>query len=178
LPLTPLHYPVAYFIHKLGGNLSLPGLIVGSLVPDLEIPFILLIFGVNGPNRLVLHSLLGSASLGTILGIIITIKFYPCIVGNFFGVDKEKVESKCKLSSALTISVLMGTISHVLLDFTNHLYNPILWPFLDAEMIPSPIYLLLGEQFGYLWIQVIMGTLLLVILFIERKNLAENLLVG
>jgi hypothetical protein len=66
----------------------------------------------------------------------------------------------------------------VLLDFTNHLNNPILWPFLDAEMIPSPTYLLLGEQFGYLWIQVIMGALLLVIIFIERKNLAESLLVG
>jgi hypothetical protein len=105
LPLTPLHYPVAYFIHKLGGNLSLPGLIVGSLVPGLEIPFILLIFGVNGPNRLVLHSLLGSASLGTMLGIIITIKFYPFLVGNFFGVDKEEVESKCRLSSALVFSV-------------------------------------------------------------------------
>jgi hypothetical protein len=178
LPLTPLHYPVAYFIHKLGGNLSLPGLIVGSMIPDLEIPFVLLIFGVNGPNRLVLHSLLGSATLGTMLGIIITIKFYPFLVGNFFGVEKEKVESKCKLSSALAISVLIGTISHVLLDFTNHLYNPILWPFLDAEIIPSPIYLLLGEQFGYLWIQVIMGTLLLVIIFVERKNLAESLLVG
>jgi membrane-bound metal-dependent hydrolase YbcI (DUF457 family) len=178
LPLTPLHYPVAYFFHKLGGNLSLPGLIVGSLVPDLEIPFILLIFGFNGPNRLVLHSLFGSATLGTILGIIITIKFYPFLVGNFFGVDKEEVESKCKLSYALVFSVLVGTISHVLLDFTNHLNNPILWPFLDAEMTPSPIYLLLGEQFGYLWIQVSTGALLLVIIFIERKNLAESLLVG
>lgn len=103
--------------------MSLPGLIVGSLVPDLEIPFILLIFGVNGTNRLVLHSILGSATLGTMLGTIITIKFYPFLVSNFFGVDKEKVESECKLSSALAISVIIGTISHALLDFTNHLYN-------------------------------------------------------
>lgn len=178
MPLTPLHYPIAYFILKLSKNFSLPGLIVGSMIPDIEIPFLVLIFGNAGPNHLVLHSLLGSATLGTMLGMIITIKFYPFLVGNFFGVDKEKVESKCKLSSALVFSVLVGTISHVLLDFTNHLYNPILWPFLDAEMIPSPIYLLLGEQFGYLWIQVIMGTLLLVIIFIERKNLVESLLVG
>lgn len=178
MPLTPLHYPIAYFVHKLSKNFSLPGLIVGSMVPDIEIPFLILIFGNDGPNRLVLHSLLGSATLGTMLGIIITIKFYPFLVSYFFGVDKEKVESKCKLSSALAISVLIGSIFHVLLDFSNHLYNPILWPFLEAQMIPSPIYLLLGEHFGYLWIQVIMGTLLLVIIFIERKNIAKSLLVG
>jgi hypothetical protein len=67
LPLTPLHYPIAYSIHKLGGNLNLPGLIVGSMIPDLEIPFMVLIFGVSGPNRLVLPSLLGSATLGQYL---------------------------------------------------------------------------------------------------------------
>jgi len=177
LPLSPLHYPIAYFIHKLSKNFSLPGLIVGSMIPDAEIPFLVLIFGNDGPSHLVLHSLLGSATLGTMLGLIITIKFYPFLVSYFFGVDREKVESKCKLSSALAISVLIGTISHVLLDFTNHFYNPILWPFLEAQMIYSPIYLLLGEQFGYLWIQVIMGTLLLVIIFVERKNIAESLLV-
>lgn len=178
MPLTPLHYPIAYFTHKLGGNLNLPGLIVGSMIPDLEIPFVVLIFGVDGPNRLVLHSLLGSATLGTILATIITIKLYPFLVSNFFGVSREKVEGRCQLSFALVFSVLIGAISHVLLDFTNHLYNPIFWPFLEAELTPSPIYLLFGSQFGYFWIQVVMGTLLLLIIFIERKNLAENILVG
>lgn len=178
MPLTPLHYPIAYFLHKLSRNFSLPGLIVGSMIPDLEIPFVVLIFGIDGPNRLVLHSLLGSATLGTMLATIVTIKFYPFLVSYFVGVDKEKVESKCKLSFALVFSVFLGTICHVLLDFTNHLYNPILWPFLEAEMTVSPIYEILGEQFGYLWIQVIMGVLLLVIIFIERKNKTESLLIG
>lgn len=178
MPLTPLHYPIAYFFHKLSGNFSLPGLIVGSMIPDLEIPFIVLIFGIDGPNRLVLHSLLGSATLGTILATIITTKFYPFLVCYFIRVDKRKVESKCKLSLALVLSVFLGAISHMLLDFTNHLYNPILWPFLEAEMTVSPIFELLGEQFAYLWIQVIMGILLLVIIYIERKNIAESILVG
>ncbi len=147
------------------------------MIPDVEIPFIVLIFGVNGPNRLVLHSLFGSATLGTMLAVIVAVKFYPFLVSYFFGVDKAKVESKCKLSYALVFSVFVGTISHVLLDFTNHLYNPILWP-LEAEMTVSPISVILGEQFGYLWIQVIMGVLLLAIIFVERKNLSERLLVG
>jgi hypothetical protein len=178
LPFTPLHYPIAYLIHKLGGNLNLPGLIVGSMIPDLEIPFIVLIFGVDGPNRLVLHSLLGSATLGTLLATIITIKLYPVLISSFFGVSKEKVEGRCQVSFALVFSVLVGAISHVLLDFTNHLYNPIFWPFLKAELTPSPIYLVLGSQFGYFWIQVIMGAMLLLIIFVERKNLAEKILVG
>ena len=178
MPLTPLHYPIAYFIRKLSRNVSLPGLIVGSMIPDLEIPLIVLVFGINNPNRLVLHSLLGSATLGTMLATIVTIKFYPFLVSYFFGVDKTKVRNKCKFSFALIISVLIGNICHVLLDFTNHLYNPILWPFLEAKMTISPIFMILGEQFGYLWIQVIMGILLLVIVFIERKNIAESLLIG
>ena len=176
MPLTPLHYPIAYFIHKLNGKIILPGLIVGSMIPDLEIPFVVLIFGVNGPNRLVLHSFLGSATLGTMLAVIVTVKFYPFLVSSFFGLNKAKVEGKCKLSYALVFSVFVGTITHVLLDFTNHFYNPILWP-LEAEMIVSPIFVILGYQFGYLWIQVIMGTILLVIILVERKKLAERLLV-
>jgi membrane-bound metal-dependent hydrolase YbcI (DUF457 family) len=135
LPLTPLHYPIAYFIRKLSGNLNLPGLIVGSMAPDLEIPFMVLVFGINGPNRLVLHSLIGSATSGTMPAVIITVKFYSFLMSKFFGIEKGKVESKCKL---LVISVLIGTTSHVLLDFTNHLYNPIFWPFLEAETISSP----------------------------------------
>jgi len=148
------------------------------MIPDVEIPFILLIFGTDGPNRLVLHSLLGSTTIGTILAVIITAKFYPLLVSYFSRVNKEKVESKCKFSFALVFSVFVGTISHVLLDFTNHHYNPILWPFLEAEITVSPVYVVLGEQFGYLWMQVIMGIILLVIIFVERKNLAESLLVG
>ena len=158
--------------------MNLPGLIVGSMIPDLKIPFIVLIFGVDGPNRLVLHSILGSATLGTLLATIITIKFYPLLVSTLFGVLREKAEDRCQLSFAMIFSVLIGAISHVLLDFTNHLYNPILWPFLEAELTPSPIYLLLGSQFGYFWIQVIMGAMLLLIIFVERKNIAENILIG
>jgi membrane-bound metal-dependent hydrolase YbcI (DUF457 family) len=148
------------------------------MIPDIEIPFIVLIFGGSGPNRLILHSILGSATLGTAIGIIATMKLYPFLVSYFFRVDRAKVKSRCRLSLALVISVLAGAISHVLLDFTNHLHNPILWPFLDAEMTISPIFVTMGEQFGYLWMQVIMGVLFLVILLANRRNPVKALLVG
>jgi hypothetical protein len=178
LPLTPLHYPIAYFIYKLDKRLSLPGLVVGCMFPDLEIPTIMLLFGTQVPNRMVLHSLLGSATLGTFLALIVTIRIYPPLVSRLFHVDKERVESKCKLSFALVFSVFVGILSHVLLDVTNHAYNPVFWPFLPATATPSPIYFALGNPLGSLWMQIIMSVLLAALIVVKRKNLFEELLVG
>lgn len=178
MPLTPFHYPIAFFLYKLDKRLSLPGLVVGCMFPDLEIPIIILLFGTQIPNRLVLHSLLGSATIGTFLAIIITNQLYPSLASYLFRVDKKKAEHKCKLSFALAFSVFVGIISHVLLDVTNHPYNPVFWPFLAPSATPSPIYFALGEPLGSLWMQGIMGVLLLALIVIKRKNLFEELLVG
>ena len=178
MPLTPLHHPIAYFIYKLDKRLSLPGLIVGCMFPDLEIPFIVLLFGTNIPNRMILHSLLGSATIGTFLAVIVTIRVYPPLVSRLFQVNKERVESKCKLSLAVVFSVLVGNISHILLDVTNHPYNPVFWPFRSAIATTSPIYFALGYPLGSLWMQIIMGILLVALIVIKRKNLFEELLVG
>jgi hypothetical protein len=66
MPLPPRHYPVAYVCHRLFPSWSLPGFIVGAMVPDLEIPVILMTLGRNvlPNNRLVLHSLVGAAIFG------------------------------------------------------------------------------------------------------------------
>jgi membrane-bound metal-dependent hydrolase YbcI (DUF457 family) len=178
LPLTPLHYPIAYFIYKLDKRLSLPGLVVGCMFPDLEIPVMVLLFGTRVPNRMILHSLLGSATIGTFLAVIVTIRVYPSLVSRLFHVDKKKVESKCKLSFAVVFSVFVGNLSHILLDVTNHPYNPIFWPFLPATATPSPIYFALGNPLGSLWMQIIMAVLLAALIVIKRRNLFEELLVG
>jgi membrane-bound metal-dependent hydrolase YbcI (DUF457 family) len=178
LPITLLHHPIAYLIYRVNSWLILPGLIVGSMFPDLEIPFIILIFGNQGISRMIMHSLIGSITIGTFFATIFTIKIYPTIVYHLFHVDKEKIQSQCKLSFPLIFSVLVGNISHVLLDVTNHPYNPILWPFRPAVETPSRIYFALGNPLGSLWIQAIMGALLLVIIMFNRKNLFEKLLVG
>jgi membrane-bound metal-dependent hydrolase YbcI (DUF457 family) len=178
LPLTPLHQPIAYFIYKLDKRLSLPGLIVGCLFPDLEIPVIMLFIGTQVPNRMILHSLLGSATLGTILAVIVTVRVYPYLINRLFNVDKKKAESKCKLSIVVVFSVFVGIISHVLLDVLNHPYNPVFWPFLSATATPSPIYFAFGNPFGSLWLQIIMGVLLVGMILVKRKNLFPDLLVG
>jgi len=178
LPLTPLHHPVAYFIYKLDKRFSLPGLVVGCMFPDIEIPFIVLLFGTQVPHRMVLHSLLGSATIGTFLALIVTVRVYPPLVSRLFHVDKKRVKSKCKLSFAVFFSVLVGNLSHVLLDVTNHPYNPVFWPFLPATATPSPIYFALGNPLGSLWMQIIMAALFAALIVAKRRNLFEELLVG
>jgi len=178
LPLTPLHHPIAYFIYKLDKRFSLPGLIVGCMFPDLEIPFILLLFGTQVPRHMVLHSLLGAATLGTFLALIVTVSVYPPLVSHLFHVDKKRVKSKCRLSFALGFSVLVGNLSHVLLDVTNHPYNPLFWPFIPITDTPSPIYFALGNPLGSYWMQIIMAVLLGALIVVKRRNLFEALLVG
>jgi membrane-bound metal-dependent hydrolase YbcI (DUF457 family) len=177
LPATFLHHPAAYIIYRIDKRLNLPGLIVGAMLPDLEIPFIVISLGTNVPNRMILHSLLGSATLGTLIGIIITTQLYPYFITRFFGVNEKKIKNKCKFSRGLLLSVTLGAISHVLLDVLNHPYNPIFWPFQSAIETPNTMYFEMGEIFGSLWIQIVLGVLLLVLIIIKRKNLIEDLLV-
>jgi hypothetical protein len=100
LPLTPLHYPVAYVLYKLNKNLTLPGLTVGSMFPDLEVPVLYLFFGTD---RLVLHSLIGAATIGTTLSVLFTISIYPILIRYLFRIDEEKVKEKTRLSLSLVV---------------------------------------------------------------------------
>jgi len=151
---------------------------VGCMFPDLEIPFMALLFGSQVPNRMILHSLLGATTIGTFLAVIFTVRVYPTLVSRLFHIEKEKVESKCKLSFALFFSVFVGIISHVLLDVTNHPYNPVFWPFLSATATPSPLYFALGPRMGSWLTPIIMAVILAALIVVKRKNLFEELLVG
>ena len=101
MPVTPFHYPLAYVISKFDGRLSLPGLVVGSMLPDLEIPFLVLLFGMQPSNRLVLHSLLGAVTVGTLLSMLFTVLVYPKLTSGVFPVSKLKVKEKCRFSGGL-----------------------------------------------------------------------------
>jgi membrane-bound metal-dependent hydrolase YbcI (DUF457 family) len=179
LPVTPFHYPVAYVIYKLGRKLSLPGLVVGSMLPDLEIPFIILLLGTRVPNRLVLHSLLGAVTVGTIFAVAITVWIYPTLTSTIFPINKLKVKEKCHFSIGLAISCLLGVLSHVMLDVTNHAYNPVFWPFLTINETPSPITPFLGGAATASLIVHALMAILFVSLFIKkRENFWEHVLVG
>jgi membrane-bound metal-dependent hydrolase YbcI (DUF457 family) len=180
LPITPFHYPLAYLVYKLGKQkLSLPALIVGSMLPDLEIPVMALLFGLQAPNRMVLHSLLGGVTIGTVIGVAITVLIYPRLTSAIFHLSKSKIKDKCRLSLVLVFSCLIGVLSHVLLDVTNHSYNPVFWPFLSIYQTPSPIVPILGglETASFLMHGVI--TIIFIGLFFnKRENFWAQLLIG
>jgi len=180
LPLTPFHYPMAYLIYRISSRLKLglPGLVVGSMFPDLEIPFIILLLGTQVPDRLVLHSLLGAATIGTSLSVVFTILMYPPLVGRLLRIDRREVRRNCRLSLSLILSVSLGNVSHVLLDITNHPYNPILWPFVMIGETPSPICSALGGMAtASLIIQTLMALLFLALFVNNRENLLKRMLI-
>lgn len=129
MPVTPLHYVVAYVINKAKLGLVFPALIVGSVIPDLEPLVGYLTNGQLLPPRGFMHSLLGSVTLDTFLAVMVTIFLYPSLVSWIFRVDKKEVAEKCRLSRLLVLSTLIGSLSHVLVDITNHEYNPFFYPF-------------------------------------------------
>ena len=132
MPLTPLHCGVAYLINRWKPQLGLPALLVSSMAPDLEIPVLFLLTG-GLQDRLVLHSLLGVATLGTFLSVLLTVFLYPPIVSLFFKLDKKRIEERCSFSGTLVISCIFGGLLHVFVDSMTHEFNPVLYPFVNES---------------------------------------------
>ncbi|MHA2059696.1 MAG: DUF4184 family protein [Candidatus Ranarchaeia archaeon] len=184
MPLTPLHLPVAYVLYTAikryfpqNKNVSLPGLLVGSVFPDLEIIFAYLLSQGSVYFRTVLHSLLGATIIGTALAFLSVVFLYPPLVSSIFSIEKQKIKNHSRFSIGVAASCFLGIISHVLLDLVNHDFNTILWPLFP--LLPSPIsFALGGAQTASLVIHSILGVAFCFILLQYRGNLRENLLVG
>jgi len=84
-------------------------------------------------DRLVLHSFLGAATIGTFMSVLITVFLYPPVVSFFFKFDKEKVEEKCHFSGTLVVLCFVGILSHVFVDSLHHEFNPVLYPFVEGS---------------------------------------------
>ncbi|MFW9794157.1 MAG: DUF4184 family protein [Candidatus Thorarchaeota archaeon] len=144
MPVTPFHYPLAHGVSKLDKTLSLPGVIVGSVIPDIEVPLMWIFFS-DLPDHQFLHSLLGATTVGTFLAVIVTWLIYPPIISTLFGVNRERLDEACNLSTILVLSCLVGVLSHLLLDYPMHWYNPILWPWVDSFDFVGPLVLLFSQ---------------------------------
>lgn len=140
MPLTPLHYPLAFGLSKTNKRLLLPGVVVGSVIPDIEVP-IMWVFFSDLPDHLFLHSLVGAVSVGTLLAVLVTWLLYPTIISTMFRVDKDDLKEACSLSAMLVVSCLIGVLSHLLLDYPMHWFNPILWPWVNPYDVVGPLVL-------------------------------------
>ncbi len=172
MPYTLLHYPLAYLMHRLNGGLSFPGLIVGSMLPDFEIPVIVVFYpNTYFLNRLVLHSLLGAVTVGALLSVLFTVLVYPAILRGVFRAKREAVKAQTSLSVNLVVSCMLGGVSHVLLDLFTHQYNPVFWP-LQATTF-SPV----ASVQSALIVNVLFAFLCLAPLIMHRRNIVQELLI-
>lgn len=128
MPYTPIHLSIAYLAREIKPSLSLPALIVSTMTPDLEIPFLYVITG-GEHSRLFLHSLLGAATLATMLSVFLTVFVYFPVVSFLFKLDNKIVKDQCRFSWSIVTLCLFGSLSHVLIDALHHEYNPLLFPF-------------------------------------------------
>jgi membrane-bound metal-dependent hydrolase YbcI (DUF457 family) len=178
MPYTPIHCSIAYLARAIRPQLSLPALLMSTMAPDLEIPFLYVITG-GQYSRLVLHSLLGAVTIGTSLSVILTVFAYSPVVSYLFKIDYKTVKDRCSFSWKMVAICLVGTLSHVLIDSLHHEYNPLLFPFTYSS------YDALVFMNDWALASVIIPTafLFLLVLFVARevkkgsKNIWKRLLV-
>ena len=133
MPAVFLHSTFAYLMKRLSPKFSLPALLVGSMMPDVEVPIIY--FLTNGAiDRLLFHSIIGAMTIGTITSVVIVVFIYPSFVSLFFRIDKNYIKKKRSFSGTLIGLCLIGNRSHVLIDATHHTFNPILYPISDQSI--------------------------------------------
>ena len=133
MPLTPLHYAVAYAVRKAGKkaglDLDMPSLAVGSFTPDLEALILIIIDRLgylpsDAPyaqcHRLVLHSIFGSLTVGSLITMLVVMAPE--------GMEMPGLKD-------LYVASALGNLSHVLLDAVHHTYNPLLFPFTTANVL-------------------------------------------
>ena len=151
MPFTPLHYPYAWMISRLDKRLPLPALIIGAVIPDIEVPFLIIFFRGVLPDHFILHSLIGSLSIGLVLSLLVMRYIYPVIISAIFGVDKKRLVERCQITRYAVLAAILGILSHLLIDYPMHPYNQILWPFVDAHSLIGPLVLLfaVGGNIGY-----------------------------
>jgi hypothetical protein len=187
MPFTPLHYPLAFVLSKTNKKLLLPGVVVGSMVPDIEVPILRIFF--NGlPDHLFLHSLVGAVSMGTIFAVVVTWSLYPPIISMIFRVSKNDLKDSCSLSGMLVVSCLIGVLSHLLLDYPMHWFNNILWPWVNPYDVVGPLVLFFAP-YGPIngtayWMAngftnaIMLLALLFILIHYRNKDLWSNLWLG
>jgi hypothetical protein len=145
MPVTPFHYPIAYALHRLGKGLSMPGLVVGSFIPDIEVP-LLGVLGGGLPDHFVLHSILGVLTIGVFISVFVTHFLCPPVVSSLFGIERAKLETACATNRTMVGSCLLGLFGHLLLDIPMHPYNPVLWPWVNPDAIVGILVLLFAQE--------------------------------
>lgn len=113
------------------------GLSVGAVIPDLFMPFVIFLPAYEKVARIITHSLIGAITFDLILALLASLFIVPKIIRffkerssdtrvyKFAGID---VLGQRERPSVMIYSILIGTVSHVLLDILYHENNPVFYP--------------------------------------------------
>lgn len=123
----------------------MPGLIVGSFMPDVEVPVLWILDG-GIPDHLILHSLVGLLTLGLLLSVLVTHYLYPHLVTMMFRVEQPVLERACSFGTGLYVSCSLGLLGHLALDLPLHWFNPVLWPWVSPYAIVGILVLFLAPE--------------------------------
>lgn len=170
MPFTPFHYPVAYLLKNADRRLSLPALAVGSVMPDIEVPLMWILFPGFQYDHLLLHSIVGAMTVGLAAVLFATVFIYPPLVSTLFGLDKESIAKECQASRTVVLSAVLGLMGHLLLDITMHWYNPLLWPWIEPTAIVGPLVSLFAfdgniEVTGFLIANILVNAVMILLFF-------------
>ncbi len=188
MPFTLFHYPFGYGLSKASKKLSLPGLVVGAVIPDIEIPFMLLFFGDVYPDHFILHSLIGALTIGLIIAMSVTHYVYPSLIGKVFTLDRELLQKACRFTPMLVVSCAVGIISHIAIDIPFHWYNSVLWPWISPFEIVGPVCaffasllnvdIVSGYAVANLFANIIMAVVLIAIVLATKEDKWKKLWIG
>ena len=137
MPLTPLHFVFAWAIFlSMPRKWSFAGLSIGSIIPDLEVPFLYVTGWESGTGHGPLHSIFGALTIDMLLAILAVYLIYPSVAGlwetkfgtkwvHFGGVNIGDIDS----FRAIAFGVFVSVSLHVAVDYLTHTTMPYLWPF-------------------------------------------------
>lgn len=148
-------------------------------MPDIEVLFLRIFFHGILPDHLILHSLVGAVTIGTIFSTLATILLYPILASLIFRIERVKLKKECKLTPVLVLSCMLGNLFHILLDIPMHPFNPVLWPFVDPYDIIGVLVLAfafegdisLGFLYARILTNIVVGIVGFIIIIKSRKNL-------
>ncbi len=136
MPVTLLHLGPAWLVFLASRRrISLVGISVGSIIPDVEIPVLFLSGIEKETGHGALHSILGGFSLALMIALLAIYLVYPTLAriwekrfGSrwiyFAGVDAGAIDKLPRL----TIGCCVGITTHLTLDYLTHAWMPYLWP--------------------------------------------------
>ena len=160
MPFTPFHFGPTLMLGLLLRRISLPAILIGSVIADGE-GFSVLFLGLDYPLHGYAHTFLGASIIAILLIIVLYLLRSPM----------EKVMDFVRLPQQVTwpglaIGSFIGTFSHVILD--SFLYTDIK-PFYPSNY--NPFYAFISSPFVYKTCTLLFvgGIIIYVILLIKKK---------